>query len=148
MKTRILAIFASIVMVFSGAVAVATPASAHAYVCSKNINAPARTSIQNHIGAVASHACPSNAHHHTAVSVKAELQVWAPNGRGSGTWRKMGTADYDRDYQYAFATPSTFLLYGTNLYRTKAEYVISGPEGSKTHVRTSAARSYTRYRHR
>lgn len=148
MKNKIVALVASIVMMFGLTVAVAPAANAHAYVCGKIVNAPIRTTTMNYIGSYTAHKCrleDDRPYHHKYVHVTSWVEVWAPNGYGGGTWRRIGHKDYDVDRRVAVAAPRTALLYGKNKYRTKAEFAISGPQGTREYTLHSQPREYTRY---
>lgn len=132
MKNKIVALFASLGMIFAGAVAIAPAANAHASLCQNTITAPVRVGNTGiYIAGSASTKMPVDPHQRRC-GLTAQLQVWSPSAKGGGSWRNYGLADADftSTLRRATVTPTAALLYGPNLYRLKVNHWADGPAGT------------------
>lgn len=119
------------VMSLGTVAATSTPAQAHVTVCSKQVSVPKRLpGYGNRISGYAHTKRPIDGHQRRC-GVTSWVEVWAPNGRGQGAWRKIGAQDADWSSGSATAYPSSALLYGRNLYRINAEFWADGAQGSR-----------------
>lgn len=130
--------------------AAATPAEAHVSYCSKRVTKPVLVHKSNtRIFGSGSIRCPQGGHQ-SYVSADVWLEVYAPRWDrwGDGDWRTIGYREEDDDYDYVALFPSTALLYGKNVYRTRAIFTVHGDQGNRKYEIKTRGVTFNRYKHR
>lgn len=129
-------------------VATAAPAQAHISICARDLVPPKRLiASSNRVAASATTGIPAGSHQRRC-GMDATIQVWAPNGRGGGKWRNLGSPDSDwtnNPRMRATAYPTSSLLFGSNLYRTHVTFWADGNQGTREWERASYPVRFNRY---
>lgn len=140
---RLIAIFISTALLMIGGSLSAAPAYAHVTYCEKRVYAPERYGVRNRIAGSAYIQCPRDGHH-TYVSLDAWIEVYAPNGSGGYNWRRTGQVWEDDDKWTCVAKPNTGLLPSKNTYRTRAQFRVYGPQGTRRYDIKTSGKPFTR----